>query len=103
MKLHFSLTGGPHTSTYIWGSSVGRMFRIRAGRPRHRDLFFGISKIFLLTEASRPTMGPTHPVQSRPRDLCQGGNDQDVNITTHIHLAQRSRKRGAASLRNNIL
>jgi len=46
MKLHLSLAGGPHTSTYIWGSPVGRMFRIRAGRPSHRDLFFSRSKIF---------------------------------------------------------
>jgi hypothetical protein len=60
--------------------------------------------MFLLPEASRPTTGPTKPpVRSRPRDLCQGENGQDVNITTHIHLAQRSRKGGSASLLNSIL
>ena len=46
-------------------------------------------------------MGATQPpVQSRPRDVCQGEDGQDVNITNHIHLAQRSRKPGATLLNN---
>ena len=60
MKLHLSITSGPHTSTYIWGSSVSRMFRIWTGRPSHRDLFFGRTRYVSLTRIVQTDYG-SHP------------------------------------------
>jgi len=70
MKLHLSLNGGPHTSTYIWGSSVGRMFWIWAGRPSRHDLFFSRSKIcFSHPQCPERLWGPPSLLFNRDQEM----------------------------------
>jgi hypothetical protein len=53
-------------------------------------------RIFLLTIASRPALGPTQlPIQWVPGTLPRGQSGRGVMMTTHLHLVQRSRMRGA--------
>jgi hypothetical protein len=52
--------------------------------------------IFLFTTASRPALGSTQPpIQWVPGALSLGCRGPGAKLTTHLHLAPRSRMRGA--------
>jgi hypothetical protein len=106
MKLHLSLTGDPHTlllksGAAQWLESFGYGLEDQA-----IVICFSAEARYVSLTRSVHTGYGAHPAScsiETKGSFCQGENGQDVNITTHIHLAQRSRKRGAASLLNSIL